>query len=130
MMTRRIPTRYVRICVQAAVFGLWVALLILATKHPMDAWIAKVLPVSLMLRIDPLVTTVVSGGMRVLVTITMLGFVTLGITLLLGRVFCGWVCPLGAIFDFYGWFLRRAGVKFEGPSPSWFRLKYYLWLQF
>ncbi|MEW6055323.1 MAG: 4Fe-4S binding protein [Bdellovibrionota bacterium] len=120
-----VPTRHVRILVQWAVFLLWVSL-ILATKHPMDAWISKHVPVSFLLRIDPLVMTAVCGGIRAGVTITMLGFVTLAVTLLLGRVFCGWVCPLGAIFDAYGWVLRRLRVKFEGPSPSWFRAKYYL----
>ena len=121
------PTRRIRILVQAFVFTLWV-MLILATKNPMDSMITKYLPVSLLLRIDPLVMTAVSGGMRMGITITMLGFVTLGITLLLGRVFCGWVCPFGAIFDVTGWFLRRMRVRFEGPSPSWFRLKYYILL--
>ncbi|HTL12241.1 MAG TPA: 4Fe-4S binding protein [Bdellovibrionota bacterium] len=121
------PTRRVRIVVQAAVFCLWVSL-ILATRNPMDAWIARTLPVSLMLRIDPLVMTVVCGGMRMAVTITLLGFVTLAVSLALGRVFCGWVCPLGATFDAYGWFLKRLRVPFEGPSPSWFRAKYYLLL--
>jgi ferredoxin len=120
-----IPTRRVRIVVQAAVFALWVAL-ILATHHPMDAWILKYLPASLFLRMDPLVTTVVSGGLRIGVTITFLGFVTLAISLLLGRVFCGWVCPLGTIFDAYGWVLKRFRIRIDGPSPSWFRFKYYL----
>lgn len=120
-----LPTRHIRILVQSGVFALWVTL-ILATHYPMESWIARHVPVSLLLRIDPLVMTAVCGGMRVGVTILMLGFVTLGVTLLLGRVFCGWVCPLGAIFDFYGWILKRLKVKFEGPSPSWFRFKYYL----
>ncbi len=120
-----VPTRSIRIVVQSAVFALWVAL-VLATRHPMDSWIAQHIPVSLLLRIDPLVMTVVCGGMRVGVTILMLGFVTLAVTLALGRVFCGWVCPLGSIFDAYGWVLRRLRVRFEGPSPSWFRFKYYL----
>lgn len=120
-----VPTRHVRIAVQWAVFTLWVTL-ILATHHPMDAWITDILPVSLLLRIDPLVMTVVSGGLRMVVTITLLGLVTLAVSLLLGRVFCGWVCPLGAIFDAYGWVLKRLRVRFEGPSPKWFRLKYYL----
>ncbi len=119
------PTRRIRIAVQTAVFALWVAL-ILATRFPMESWLARHVPVSLMLRIDPLVMTVVCGGMRMAVTITLLGAVTLAVSLLLGRVFCGWVCPLGAIFDAYGWVLRRLRVKIEGPSPWWFRFKYYL----
>lgn len=119
-----VPTRRIRIGVQTLVFALWVGL-ILATKYPMDSFLAKHVPVSLFLRIDPLVTTVVCGGMRIFVTITLLGFVTLAVSLLLGRVFCGWVCPLGAVFDFYGWFLRRFQVPFEGPSPKWFTFKYY-----
>ncbi len=121
------PTRRIRIVVQAAIFTLWVAL-ILATHYPMDSWLARHVPVSLLLRIDPLVTTVICGGLRIGVTITFLGFITLGISLLLGRVFCGWVCPLGAIFDAYGWILRRLRVRFEGPSPGFFRAKYYLLL--
>lgn len=120
-----IPTRYYRLLSQWFFFGLWV-LLIYLTKHPIDHWVTRFIPVSFFLRIDPLVMTVVSGGMRVFVTITLLGLVTFGITVLLGRVFCGWVCPLGSIFDAYGWVLQRLRVPFEGPSPWWFRFKYYL----
>jgi ferredoxin len=120
-----VPTRRIRIVVQGLVFALWVTL-ILATHYPMQSWIARNIPVSLLLRIDPLVMTVVCGGMRTVVTITLLGAVTLVVSLLLGRVFCGWVCPLGTIFDAYGWVLRRLRIRFEGPSPSWFTFKYYL----
>ncbi len=118
-------TRHIRIAVQFMVFALWVALVI-CTGYPMDSWLARNIPVSLFLRIDPLVMTVVCGGLRMGVTITLLGAVTLAISLVLGRVFCGWVCPLGAVFDAYGWALRQIRVKIEGASPPWFRLKYYL----
>ena len=84
-----LPTRHVRIAVQGTVFALWISL-ILATHHPMDSWIAQHVPVSLLLRIDPLVLTVVCGGLRMGVTILLLGAVTLAVSLLLGRVFCGW----------------------------------------
>jgi ferredoxin len=110
-----------------AVFALWISC-IYVTHHPMDSWLATHLPVSFMLRIDPLVMTVVCGGMRMGITILLLGAVTLVVSLALGRVFCGWICPLGATFDFYGWFLRRMRVRFEGPSPSWYRAKFYLLL--
>ncbi len=120
-----VTTRQVRIASQTLTFGLWVAL-ILVTKHPIENALTRNIPVSLFLRMDPLVTTVVSGGMRMLISITMLGFVTLAISLVMGRVFCGWVCPLGTVFDFVGWWLRKFRIKFEGPSPWYFRFKYYL----
>lgn len=118
-------TRRVRIICQGLVFATWVAL-IMATKHPIDSWLAKTIPVSILLRMDPLVTTVVCGGMRMGITITFLGFATIAVSFVLGRVFCGWVCPLGTVFDFYGWFMRRLKVPFQGPSPKWFTFKYYL----
>jgi len=57
-----------------------------------------------------------------------LALVTIVVTLLLGRVFCGWVCPLGTIHDAAG----RACDRFQSTrkrrehwSP-WQRTKYYL----
>jgi polyferredoxin len=120
----RVPTRFIRIASQLGFFSLWV-FLIWSTRHPIDSAIQEVLPVSFFLRIDPLVFTVVSGGLRMGITVLLLGTVTLGISLILGRVFCGWVCPLGSLFDFQGWIQRRMKLKFEGPSPSYFRFKYY-----
>ena len=120
-----LPTRQIRILVQFTVFAIWLAC-IFATHHPMDGWITQLLPVSFMLRIDPLVATVVCGGMRVGISILGLSLVTLGVSLLLGRVFCGWVCPLGATFDAYSWVLKRFKIRNEGPSPDWYRFKFYL----
>lgn len=119
------PSRSLKIAVQTAVFAAWAGL-ISVTHYPLDSWIARHVPVSLFLRADPLVTTVVWGGMRVGVTILMLGLFTFGITLLLGRVFCGWICPLGSIFDFYSWALNKFKIKQQARSPSFFRFKYYL----
>ena len=120
-----VPIRHVRIVSQGLIFCLWVAL-ILATRHPMDSWLARNIPVSLFLRANPLLLTAVTGGLRMSVSLLFLGFITLAVSVALGRVFCGWVCPLGTIFDAYGWILKRLRVRIDGPSPDWFRLKYYL----
>jgi len=121
----QIPTRFIRIASQTGFFSLW-TLLLLATHHPIDSAITQWIPVSFFLRIDPLVLTFVTGSLRMGITVLMLGAVTLIVSLLLGRVFCGWVCPLGSLFDFQGWIQRRLRIPFEGPSPSYFRAKYYL----
>lgn len=66
-------------------------------------------PVELFFQIDPLhliMTTLASRGVHAAL---LWGLVTLGVTLVLGRVFCGWVCPLGALSQFMGWLWRRQG---------------------
>jgi polyferredoxin len=60
---------------------------------------------------------------------------TLAITLVLGRAFCGWVCPLGTLQHLMAWI--RPGRELRGKRRalanrprSWQRLKYYLLLTF
>jgi ferredoxin len=58
--------------------------------------------------------------------------VTLGLTLLLGRFFCGWVCPFGALHHFIGWLGQRglrgkAKIAAHRPHPAQ-ALKYYILL--
>lgn len=48
-----------------------------------------------------LATTVLVGALIVLVFYAVVG----------GRVFCGWVCPVGMLSDCAGWIRRRLGVK-------------------
>ncbi|MGO8691563.1 MAG: 4Fe-4S binding protein [Thermoguttaceae bacterium] len=47
------------------------------------------------------------------------------LTLLLGRVFCGWACPLGTLHALAGWVFHRKGQPRDHWSP-WQRAKYYL----
>ncbi len=57
-------------------------------------------PITLFLDASPLngLATLLSAGN---VAHTMwIGFAILGLSFLLGRFFCGWICPLGTIFDF------------------------------
>ena len=60
-------------------------------------------------KIDPLIST-----------FSLFSLVMLAATLIIGRFFCGWVCPLGAIIDI-------CGVKAKNRSMGLFRnIKYYI----
>jgi polyferredoxin len=55
----------------------------------------------------------------------------IAITLLFGRVFCGWICPFGAIHHFFGWILpsrrgRGAARVNANKTRTWQRAKYYI----
>lgn len=49
--------------------------------------------------------------------------ITIGVTVLLGRVWCGWVCPLGSLL---GWIpLRKTKRRVDKFSPSLRKIKYF-----
>ncbi|MBI4847940.1 MAG: 4Fe-4S binding protein [Nitrospirae bacterium] len=80
-------------------------------------------PVKLFLDFDPLifVTTLLSS--HAAQKTFYLSFVVIIATLISGRVFCGWVCPLGTLNNIAGYFKRRkVGVKIL----DWNKVKYYL----
>jgi MauM/NapG family ferredoxin protein len=58
-------------------------------------------------------------------TALLLAFITIAFTLLFGRAFCGWVCPLGTLNDFVGRFIpKRRRLEHVGDAAR--RLKYYM----
>lgn len=65
-------------------------------------------------RLDPLVMLVTSVAERVFLWGLALSAVTLLLTFVFGRFFCGWICPLGALFDFItrlkGVFVKKKAV--------------------
>jgi len=55
----------------------------------------------------------------------------LALTLVFGRVFCGWICPFGTLHHFFGWLLPsrrgRGAVRVEAnKTHTYQRAKYYL----
>jgi len=68
-----------------------------------DWWQLRGWPVNLMLQLDPLVAigtlltthTIYKGLIWALVTVVL--------TVLFGRFFCGWICPFGALHQFFGY---------------------------
>jgi polyferredoxin len=78
-------------------------------------------PVRLFLDFDPLVllTTLLSAHAAAIAFY--LSIILIIITVILGRVFCGWVCPLGTLNNMVGSMRIRAGRHLH-----WFGLKYYI----
>jgi len=80
-------------------------------------------PAKLFLDFDPLLAlaTLLSG--RALMAGFALSLLLVAITALLGRVFCGWACPLGTLHNLVG-----AMKRWKGPQRvrGWFRAKYLL----
>jgi polyferredoxin len=55
----------------------------------------------------------------------------LGLTMLVGRVFCGWICPFGTLHHFFAWLLpskqgRGASRVEANKTHTYQRAKYYL----
>ncbi|MBM3501207.1 MAG: 4Fe-4S binding protein [Armatimonadetes bacterium] len=86
---------WLRRAVQIACLALFILLLTRAT-YP----VRSSLPPQLFLQLDPLsAATAALSGNRLPVVIFYAALGTLAVTLLLGRVFCGFICPLGTCLD-------------------------------
>jgi MauM/NapG family ferredoxin protein len=79
-------------------------------------------PVRLFLDFDPLILITTLLSAHAVAKAFTLSLITIVITVLLGRVFCGWVCPLGTLNNIVGSF----GANRSGGSLNWHRIKYYI----
>jgi polyferredoxin len=89
------------------------------------------LPVEGFLLADPFV-----GAMTLLSTHTIYrglawGLVVFALTLVFGRVFCGWICPFGTLHHFFGWIFPsrylRGNRRVESNKTHWWQAgKYYI----
>ena len=77
--------------------------------------------VNIFLRLDPLVAAaaVVSG--RALISLVWPALVIAGLTILLGRFFCGWACPMGSILDAVDASVFAGLRRKDAVPPSWRR---------
>jgi MauM/NapG family ferredoxin protein len=83
---------------QIPLFALFVFLLWLAA-YPLPDWPE----VDLFLRLDPLISLGSMAAARAFIPRVAWALIIVGLALLLGRVFCGYICPLGATIDFADW---------------------------
>ncbi len=117
-------TRTLRRASQWLVFLLFVFLFLNTEYKDND-----VLPyaVNLFLRLDPLMAGAATLAGRALIGLVWPALVTVGLTILLGRFFCGWFCPLGAVIDAADAtvFRKARKVRRKDTVPeSWRRYKF------
>jgi polyferredoxin len=115
--------RRLRLISQLSFLVLFFVLLILTSYRGSDE---IRYPVRIFLEFDPLIGLTTFLASHQIPLLLLLGLATAVLTLLFGRVFCGWVCPLGTINHAMGWILSRSE---RGPSDSRFfnfKLKYFV----
>lgn len=74
-----------------------------STTYPLTG----VLKPDVLFKADPLIMIVTSISERVLLPGIIFSFCMIGISIILGRFFCGWVCPLGSAIDMAGALKRK-----------------------
>ena len=101
----------VRIIVQTVTMGLFLAFVFLTTMASLSEMPALRFWLSKFLEIDPLVGFATSVTTHTLYKGLTCSLILLTPTLLLGRFFCGWICPFGTLHQVVGWVLNRRNVK-------------------
>ena len=81
------------------------------------------------MRLDPLLILAQLLSSRILVIGSLFALVTIALSLVFGRAWCGWLCPLGTILDIFSLDHWRGKFKGRGkPAKSWRSVKYVLLL--
>ena len=70
-------------------------------------WQLRGWPVNWMIQLDPLVGLATLLSTRTVYDGLLWGLVTIVLTIILGRFFCGWICPFGSIHQFVGFLAKR-----------------------
>src|SRR4030066_846497 len=115
-----------RTVIQALSLLLFSTLFVLATYKLPDG-----LPADIYLRLDPLLGMNAIFAAREIINRALWALVTIGATLVIGRFFCAYVCPMGASIDFLDLLFfrkkKRTGLKAGTHFP---KVKYMLLIIF
>jgi polyferredoxin len=109
--------RWLRLSAQILVLALFLYLLV-ANRAGASTW----LPDDLFFRLNPLAGLSAMLAEKRFIVPMLLGLLTIGLTLVLGRVWCSWICPLGTLLDWTN--LRRRYRNALGHLSQWRQVKY------
>ena len=82
-----------------------------------------IIPADYFLKWSPLVSLITLLSSRYLILAMIPALIILLLTLIFGRFFCGWVCPLGAVIDFSDNRIKRKKSK-KLTSTKWRWVKF------
>ena len=86
--------------------GLFLFFLIITDLRYLKGW-----PVSLFLEATPLVAVATALTTHTIYRNLVWGLVIIAITMMLGRVWCNWMCPFGILHHLFGWIGNRRNTK-------------------
>jgi MauM/NapG family ferredoxin protein len=110
-----------RIISQAVVLLLFLAVFVMTRNQAAGE---PYFPVKLFFAIDPLVLLTTFLSSHALQKILLMSIVVIAVTVVFGRVFCGWFCPMGTIHAVASKLNRK-----EKHVPEWMpRIKYFILL--
>jgi ferredoxin-type protein NapF len=89
--------RRLRLFSQIIFFAIFICGIVIAGSHYWPV------PGDFFFMLDPLVAIIAMFTSGILITGLMFSLVILVLTILFGRFFCGWICPLGGLIDFFEW---------------------------
>lgn len=80
--------------------------------------------VNLPFRLNPLTMLAHMLSSRSFLAGSALAIITFGLSLLFGRAWCGWICPLGTTLDLFS--LKKIRRRRGAPAEGWRKIKYLL----
>jgi MauM/NapG family ferredoxin protein len=112
--------RVLRVASFSLVLGAFVLQFALLRKPRMPLWFSR----GVFFALDPLILLQHLAATHRVLLYALAALIPLALTLVLGRFFCGWVCPFGAIHEFITWIGGKRQKPGSRPDRKLLRIKY------